>query len=177
MPAPVQTEVRLATTGLISVASAPAIIDGVACNPGDRILVRAQVDPVENGIYIWHAAGAPMTLAPDSPRNPVGVLYQQRPAQSTSPPRNDSRSQARTTTMHCKVIDEPAPGTRAVLVTQGDDPSFRFFQGDQAAGTDLVCGRCGRVLAAHLHSSTQVQGAVLKCPTCAAFNDSGRPTN
>jgi hypothetical protein len=68
--------VRLATTGPISIAHAPAIIDGVAACAGDRILVKNQIDPIENGIYIWHAGGAPMTRAPDSPRNPAGNFFE-----------------------------------------------------------------------------------------------------
>jgi len=61
--------VRLATTGPISILQGPPLIDGVAPDPGDRILVKQQVKPIENGIYIWHGVGVPMTRALDSPVN------------------------------------------------------------------------------------------------------------
>ena len=64
--------VRLATTGPISILQGPPLIDGVAPDPGDRILVKQQVKPIENGIYIWHGVGVPMTRAPDSPVNAAG---------------------------------------------------------------------------------------------------------
>jgi hypothetical protein len=79
--------VRLAATGPISIAHAPAIVDGVAAEAGDRILVKNQVDPVENGIYIWHAEGAPMTRAPDSPVNPAGTFFEPKFRQLDGKPR------------------------------------------------------------------------------------------
>jgi uncharacterized cupin superfamily protein len=44
--------VRVATTGDVDLESAPpATIDGVTVVDGDYVLVRAQTDPVENGVY------------------------------------------------------------------------------------------------------------------------------
>ncbi len=58
---------RAATDGPITIASAPALIDGVALNPGDRILVKNQAAPAENGIYVFSSVGAPLTRAADLP--------------------------------------------------------------------------------------------------------------
>lgn len=35
------------------------VIDGITLQTGDRILIRAQTDPIENGIYVVNASGAP----------------------------------------------------------------------------------------------------------------------
>ncbi len=179
-PAANVIDVRLATTEPISIQRAPAVIDGVPCEPGDRILVRVQTNPVENGIYIWHGAGLPMTLAADSPRNPQGVLFQQKLSggqEATLHVLPATASSQRATQVRCRVIAEPAPNTRAVFETDRDEPSFTFFQGVGKGSTDLLCGGCGRTLVARLQSSTQLQQAVMKCPRCGSFNDSGVPTN
>lgn len=45
--------VRAATTGNISLAPAPATIDGVTLVSGDRVLVKSQTAAAENGIYTF----------------------------------------------------------------------------------------------------------------------------
>lgn len=57
---------RLATTGNINLASAPATIDGQAGVSGDRIGVIAQTSADENGIYIYNGAAAAMTRSTDA---------------------------------------------------------------------------------------------------------------
>jgi hypothetical protein len=69
------------------------------------------------------------------------------------------------------VIPEPARGKRSVLVAPSTDPGYRFFRGGN--DVDLACGECGRELVTGLQSETHLQGVVLKCPACGAFNDSG----
>lgn len=54
---------RLATSGNITL-SGTQVIDGVTPSDDDRILVRAQTDPVQNGIYIYKSSG-PWSRAPD----------------------------------------------------------------------------------------------------------------
>jgi hypothetical protein len=73
-----------------------------------------------------------------------------------------------------KVIPEPAKGTRLLIVAANPlDKSFLFFTGNDEV--DVLCGGCGQRLAAGLKSSTQLKNAVIKCPGCASFNDSGAP--
>jgi hypothetical protein len=85
-----QLAVRLATTGPISLASAPPIIDGVEPKAGDRILVKNQASPVENGIYIWNGVDLPMTRAPDSPVNPAGLFFEPRLPEYQGTPRGQA---------------------------------------------------------------------------------------
>lgn len=56
---------RVATAANLNLASPGASIDGVAMAAGDRVLVRAQTAPAENGIYLWNGAAAAMTRAAD----------------------------------------------------------------------------------------------------------------
>lgn len=64
---------RVASTAAINLSSAPASVDGIALVNGDRVLVKngSTVNPgttsVDNGIYVWTAAGAAMTRATDFP--------------------------------------------------------------------------------------------------------------
>ncbi len=55
--------VRLATTGPGNLATDfqnGFPVDSVNCTTGDRILIKDQIDPTENGIYIVQATGAPV---------------------------------------------------------------------------------------------------------------------
>ena len=56
---------RVATTEDISLASAPAAIDGVTLSSGDRVLVWQQSTGSQNGIYVFNGAGSAMTRADD----------------------------------------------------------------------------------------------------------------
>jgi type II secretory pathway pseudopilin PulG len=60
--------VRVATTGNINVNSAsdPIIVDGVYLFDGDRILVKNQTAPSENGVYYWKAAENRLIRADDA---------------------------------------------------------------------------------------------------------------
>jgi hypothetical protein len=58
---------RAATDVSINIASAPPSIDGVTLVAGDRILVKDQAAPAENGIYVFASAGNPLTRAADLP--------------------------------------------------------------------------------------------------------------
>jgi len=58
--------VRVATQGNISLASPGATIDGITMVANDRVLVRANTAPAENGIYIWNGAAVPMTRSADA---------------------------------------------------------------------------------------------------------------
>lgn len=57
---------RVATTANITLATAPASIDGVTLSNGDRVLVKDQTTLSENGIYIFNGAGAAMTRSADA---------------------------------------------------------------------------------------------------------------
>lgn len=55
----------MATQANIDLSSAPATIDSLSPSNGDRILVKAQTLPAENGIYIYNGAASAMTRAED----------------------------------------------------------------------------------------------------------------
>jgi fimbrial isopeptide formation D2 family protein/uncharacterized repeat protein (TIGR01451 family) len=57
--------VRVATTGNVNLASAPASIDGVTLAIGDRVLVKDQSTGSQNGVYVFNGVGNPMTRASD----------------------------------------------------------------------------------------------------------------
>lgn len=56
---------RVSSTGDVDVSSAPAAIDGVTLAAGDRVLLKDQTDPIENGIWVFNGTGAAMTRAAD----------------------------------------------------------------------------------------------------------------
>lgn len=58
--------VRAASTANINLASAPAAVDGVTLAADDRVLVKDQTAPAENGIYVFSAAAAAMVRADDA---------------------------------------------------------------------------------------------------------------
>lgn len=58
--------VRAATTADISIASAPATIDGVTLTIGDRILVKNQVTASQNGIYQFNGVSVALTRTDDA---------------------------------------------------------------------------------------------------------------
>ncbi len=60
-----KANVEVATTGNITLASAPSAIDGFSLTSGDRVLVHAQTDDTENGVYVFNGAGSAMTRADD----------------------------------------------------------------------------------------------------------------
>jgi len=58
--------VRAASTGNVNTASPGASIDGVTLVSGDRILLKDQSAPAQNGLYIWTGAAAPLTRTADA---------------------------------------------------------------------------------------------------------------
>ena len=70
---------RVATTADITLATAPASIDGITLASGDRVLVKDQTLPAQNGIYDFNGAGSAMTRSSDmdstSPINEVNGAY------------------------------------------------------------------------------------------------------
>lgn len=58
--------VRVATQGNINLSNPGATIDGITMVAGDRVLVRAQTNAAENGIYVWNGAAIAMTRALDA---------------------------------------------------------------------------------------------------------------
>lgn len=57
---------RVATQTNLNLASPSASIDGIAMSAGDRVLVKAQTNGAENGLYIWNGAAVALTRAPDA---------------------------------------------------------------------------------------------------------------
>ena len=66
--------VRVATQSNINLASPGATIDSQTMVSGDRVLVMAQTDDSENGIYIWNGSAVAMTRSVDA--NTDGELDQ-----------------------------------------------------------------------------------------------------
>lgn len=61
-----QVAVRVASTANVSVSSAPAAIDGVSLAASDRVLLKNQTAPAQNGIYVFTAAASALTRATDA---------------------------------------------------------------------------------------------------------------
>lgn len=57
---------RVATQANLNLASPGATIDGVTMVAGDRVLVRSQTLPAENGIYVWNGAAVAATRSLDA---------------------------------------------------------------------------------------------------------------
>lgn len=57
--------VRVASTANVSVGSAPSSIDGVTLASGNRVLLKNQTAPEENGIYTFASAASALTRATD----------------------------------------------------------------------------------------------------------------
>lgn len=60
-----KTAVRAASTANVSISSAPASIDSVTLNSGDRVLLKNQTAGAENGIYVFNGAGSALTRSTD----------------------------------------------------------------------------------------------------------------
>ncbi|MCC7311997.1 MAG: hypothetical protein IT510_12210 [Sulfuritalea sp.] len=58
--------VRVATTANLNLTPPGNTVDGVVLSIGDRVLVKEQAAPAENGIYIWNGALLPMTRTADA---------------------------------------------------------------------------------------------------------------
>jgi hypothetical protein len=59
-------EVRVASTGNLTLSGPGSSIDGVTLSGGDRVLVKNQTDETENGIYIFTGSGSAMTRSADA---------------------------------------------------------------------------------------------------------------
>jgi len=58
---------KVCATVDITIAAPGANIDGVVMSVGDRVVLKAQGTPAENGIRVWEGAATPMTLPADWP--------------------------------------------------------------------------------------------------------------
>ncbi len=58
--------VRVASTANVNISSAPSSIDGVTLNAADRVLLKNQTAPAENGLYRFNGAGSAMTRTSDA---------------------------------------------------------------------------------------------------------------
>jgi hypothetical protein len=58
--------VRVASVGTINLATPGATVDGIALANGDRLLLKNQTSPAENGIYIWTGAAIALARSIDS---------------------------------------------------------------------------------------------------------------
>ena len=58
--------VRAATTANLNLVAPGTAVDGVSLAANDRVLVKDQTTPAENGTYVWNGATIPMTRATDA---------------------------------------------------------------------------------------------------------------
>lgn len=61
----IKNSARATTTANINLSSPGAAIDGVTLTAGDRVLVKNQTTPAENGIYVFATSASAMTRAAD----------------------------------------------------------------------------------------------------------------
>jgi hypothetical protein len=62
----IKDAVRVASTANITIATPGATIDGVTMATNDRVLLKDQSTPNQNGIYLWNGAAVAMTRALDA---------------------------------------------------------------------------------------------------------------
>lgn len=60
---------RVASTGNLTLAAPGATIDGVTMASGDRVLLKDQTAPAENGLYSWVGASSTLTRTTDADSN------------------------------------------------------------------------------------------------------------
>ncbi len=63
-------DARVASQSNINLAAPGTTIDGIVMAVNDRVLVKAQTDNTENGIYIFNGDAVPMTRSPDADNGP-----------------------------------------------------------------------------------------------------------
>ena len=68
-------------------------------------------------------------------------------------------------TLAMRVIPEPAPGSRAVLIPQSGAPALHG-----GGPLSYTCGKCGNVLLKDLMVE-QARSYVVRCGKCGAFNE------
>jgi hypothetical protein len=61
-----KTSCRVATASNVNLAAPGASVDGITMAAGDRMLIRSQTAPAENGIYVWNGAAVAATRAADA---------------------------------------------------------------------------------------------------------------
>ncbi|MEY4159700.1 MAG: phage Phrappuccino [Pseudomonadota bacterium] len=57
---------RVASTATVTLATPGTTIDGVTLAANDRVLLKNQTAPAENGIWLWTGAATPLTRASDA---------------------------------------------------------------------------------------------------------------
>ena len=70
----VKQSVRVATTANITLSNTQTI-DGVALNEGDRVLVKDQTDPIENGLYVVASGAWSRAADADEPNEVSAGLF------------------------------------------------------------------------------------------------------
>jgi hypothetical protein len=60
-----KASVRVASTANVTIAGPGAALDAVTLSNGDRVLLKNQTAPAENGVWLFNGAASPMTRATD----------------------------------------------------------------------------------------------------------------
>jgi DNA-directed RNA polymerase subunit RPC12/RpoP len=75
-------------------------------------------------------------------------------------------------TKKLRVIPEPT-SPRAILA-QSEGETGPLITGTEATGSiDYICGTCGRLLIEGLDRTQGVANAVILCPGCGSYNETG----
>ena len=102
--------VRVASTGNLTVANpGTASIDGVTVTNGERVLLRAQTAPAENGIYVFATSSTAMVRATDAD------AFTEFPGSLVSVNEGSTLADAR---FFCPVNDGGTLGSTAITYTQ-----------------------------------------------------------
>lgn len=62
----VKDPVRVVSQGNVNIGAPGANVDGIAMNVGDRVLLAAQNNGTQNGIWLWNGPSTPMTMPADA---------------------------------------------------------------------------------------------------------------
>jgi hypothetical protein len=97
-------EVRAASTANVSLAAPGTTLDGVTLVANDRVLLKNQTAPAENGVYVWTASGSALTRALDIDTS----------AEFNSATVSVMEGTVNANTMWVQTADNPTVGTTAI---------------------------------------------------------------
>lgn len=141
-----KSNVRAATTANITLSGAQTI-DGVSCNVGDRVLVRAQTLPENNGIYIVASGAWTRASDTDTSAEMAGAFVAVQFGTA-----NGGRM-FRTSFMAASAL-----GTDAVNFIENGSGVWGSITGTLSSQTDLQSALNGKANTSHTHAISDTTG-------------------